>query len=141
MSRSQIPASIIAQRGKTITLMDGSTATVVYTFSSLMVVEDDFGSIVGALAEINGGMTGRTFNAVARLAAAGLEHETTADGAALSDVDMIRGLLDPMRFDEYAKAIGEAIDTAFPAATEGSGEGDADPQMDSPGASGGTSPA
>ena len=139
MARPQIPASVIAQRGKTITLIDDSTAVVVFTFSSLMRIEEDFGSVQGALAAVSQGSRGQSFSAVAQIVAAGLEHESR-DEAQLSDVEYLRGMLDPMRFDEYSDAVGAAIDAAFPPSDDEAGEDDADPQRDSRGESGTTSP-
>lgn len=142
MPRPSIPAHVIAQRGQSVTFIDGSKATVVYTFSSLMRIEEDFGSIAAALAETERGMSAAAFTAVAQIMAAGLEHEHAADGASLSDVEYLRNVLDPMLFDPYSEAVGKAITAAFPAETDAeAGEGDADPQQDSLGESGGTSPA
>lgn len=142
MSRPQIPASVIAQRGKRITLIDDREVAVVYTFSSLMRIEDDFGSVAGSLAEISKGESGQAFTSLVRIMAAGLEHERTEDGQQLDDTDVLRMLLDPMRFSDYSDALGEALAAAFPSAKadeQSGGEGDADPTTDSPGESGTTS--
>lgn len=144
MSRPEIPASVIAQRGKKITLIDEREVAVVYTFSSLMRIEEDFGSVAGSLGEISKGESGAAFTSLVRIMAAGLEHERTEDGRQLDDTDVLRMLLDPMRFSDYSDALGEALAAAFPKAAEGEqaagGEGDADPTKDSPGEFGTTSP-
>lgn len=140
MSRIAIPAHVIAQRGKKITLIDGSEVTVVFTFSSLMRVEEDFGSIMGALAAVKQGTNAQAFTSIATILAAGLEHVTYGD-VPLSDVETLRTLLDPMLFDSYSDQMGAALDAAFPDEKEGDGEHDADPQTDSRGESGTTSPS
>lgn len=142
MPRTSIPASVIAQRGRKITLIDGSEALAVCTFSSLMRIEDDFGSVQDALITVRQGAFGKAFNAVAQILAASLEHVERADGGNLGDVEQLRSLLDPMSFKDYSDAVGDAIDAAFPdVADDEAGEGDADPQMDSRGESGTTSPS
>jgi hypothetical protein len=138
MARPIIPAHVIAQRGKPITLIDGSVETVVFTFSSLMRIEEDFGSVQGALAAVSQGARGEAFSSVAKILAAGLEHVRREDGE-LSDVEYLRCLLDPMSFTRYSDAVGAAIDAAFPDDDAEAGEGDADPQKDSRGESGTTS--
>jgi hypothetical protein len=141
MARPTIPAAVIQQRGKTIDLLDGSKAVVVFTFSSLMRVEEDFGSVQDALAAVTQGARGSAFTAVAQILAAGLEHENRDDGR-LSDVEYLRALLDPVHFESYSDAVGAAIDAAFPSSDDTeAGESDADPQMDSRGESGTTSPS
>lgn len=141
MTRPTVPAHVIAQRGKTITLIDGSSAVVVFTFSSLMRIEDDFGSIAGALAAINENIYGKAFTSVANILASGLEHVERPDEVDLSDVETLRALLDPMKFADYSDAAGEAIKLAFPEVDDDAeaGEGDPDPQQDSLGESGTTS--
>lgn len=139
MSIPTIPPSVIAQRGKKITLIDGTIVTCVYTFSSLMRIEEDFGSVNGALAVVGQGSNGTAFTSVAQILAAGLEHEQTSDGQKLDDLDTLRSLLDPMKFNTYSDAVGAAIEAAFPDAGESDGEGDTDPSKDSPGESGTTS--
>jgi hypothetical protein len=142
MTRPTIPASVIAQRGRPVSFIDGTKATLVCTFSSLMRIEEDFGSIATALAETQRGMTGPAFTSVASIMAACLQHEPARDGQSLADPETLRLLLDPMLFDDYSEAAGEAISAAFPAeADDKAGEGDPDPQPGSLGESGGTSPA
>lgn len=143
MTRSSInvPADVIAQRGIPIKLIDGSEARAVVTFSTIMTIEEEFGSIADALAAINGGAMGKVFGGVASVLAACLEHEPPREQGRLDDVDVLRNLLDPMQFSTYVDAAGNAISAAFPAGDDAeAGEGDADPQQDSPGESGTTSP-
>lgn len=141
MPRPNVPAAIIAQRGKKITLIDDREVTVVYTFSSLMRIEEDFGSVAGALESIAGGEKAKAFTALSQIMAAGLEHERTDDGQGLDDTNVLRMLLDPMRFTDYSDALGEALTAAFPQADtdEQGGDDAADPTKDSPGGSGITS--
>lgn len=141
MSRLNIPASVLAQRGKPVKLIDDTTRTVIFTFSSLMRIEEDFGSVVGALVAIKQGTAGQAFTSIAQIMSAGLEHEQLEDGSRLSDPEVLRGQLDPSLFDDYSEALGEAIEAAFPAAKEGEGQDDADPQPGSRGESGTTSPS
>lgn len=140
MARPSIPAHVIAQRGKKITLIDETDVSIVFTFSSIMRIEEDFGSVAGALAAVSQGEKGAAFTALAQIIAAGLEHATVGDGAHLSDVENLRAVLDPMRFEDYSDALGGAMEAAFPQ-DDKAGEGDADPQTDSPGESGTTSPS
>lgn len=142
MPRPTIPASVIAQRGVKIKLIDDSEPLVVYTFSSLMRIEEDFGSVQGALVAVRQSTNGKAFTSLCTILAAGLEHEPpTAEGVKLDDDEQLRYMLDPMHFSDYSDAMGEALDRAFPEADddETAGEGDADPTKDSPGESGTTS--
>jgi len=141
MPRPHIPAAVIAQRGRPITLIDGTEVTVVYTFSSLMRIEDDFGTLARAFAELESGEYGALMNTVSKLLAAGLEHvEPAGDRGALSDVDVLRGWLDPKHVNDYTDQVTAAIAQSFPDASA-EAEGDAvDPTQDSPGESGTTSP-
>lgn len=143
MAQQSIPAHILSQRGKPIVLIDGTQVTLVYTFSSLMRIEEDFGSVAAALQAIRAGERGSVFTSIAQICAAGLEHESMPPhGARLSDVDVLSGYLDPQRVEQYSDALGDALAAAFPetkAEAEAGGD-DADPQPDSRGESGTTSP-
>lgn len=143
MSRPQIPASVIAKRGKPIRLIDDSEVAVVFTFSSIMRIEEDFGSVADALSQVSAGPTGAAFTALAQIVASGLEHEQLDDGTKLSDVENLRVMLDPFAFEDYSDAMGAAMEAAFPQSAEGDDAGaggdDTDPQSDSPGESGTTS--
>lgn len=142
MARPSIPAHVLAQRGKRITLIDGTEVAVCYTFSSLMRLEEDFGSIENALQEINKGERGAAFTGLGNIMAAGLEHASWGEDALpLDDLRNLRTLLDPMQFEAYSTQLGEALAAAFPSNLQDEGgEGDADPQTDSRGESGITSP-
>lgn len=143
MARPQIPAHVIAQRGKPVELFGGETVTVVYTFSSLMTIEEHFGSIAGALAAVQQQHRGAAFTSLCTILAAGLEHvERREDGTDYSNPEHLRMLLDPRLFETYSDQMGEALSDAFPDSDEDkAGEDDADPQMDSRGESGTTSPS
>lgn len=136
-----IPAAIIAARGKQITLIDGSQPHVVFTFSAVMRLEEEFGSIAGALEAVQQVEAGKAFGSIANILAAGLEHEKTADGHSLGDVDVLRYLLDSQQLQVYSEQLGAAFEAAFPKAEKG-GDDSADPtqgETDSLGLSGSTS--
>lgn len=140
MPHPKIPAAVIAQRGRDVTLVDESTVTLVYTFSSLMTIEDDFGTLATAFARLDLGERGNMMSTCAQLMAAGLQHEpATDDRGPLSDVDTLAGLLDTKRIHEYAEKVGDALAAAFPDAADEGGDSEADPTKDSRGESGTTS--
>jgi hypothetical protein len=146
MARPTIPAAILAQRGVQIPLAEGfGTATLCYTFASLMVLEEEFGSVTKAFESISS-TDAAQFGGVVALLAAGLAHEVAPpqyDGVPLSDRDMLAAMLDPRELQAYVEAIGEAIKAAFPQAAEGSPDPteQATTPDPSPGESGTTSPA
>jgi hypothetical protein len=138
--KTNIPAHIIAARGQKITLLDGSTPTLVYGFSSIMRLEEEFGSVSAALEAVTGpDGESPSLIAVAKVMCAGLEHESTDNGL-LSDLDTLRHLLDSTEIEAYSEAIGAAFSAAFPQAAPEDGEGsEADPTTASRGPSGTTS--
>lgn len=142
MASPNIPASVLAARGKPIKLIDDRVVHVVFTFSSVMRLEDDFGSIAAALSAVEQVESGKAFGSIADILAAGLEHESTDDGARLSNVDVLRYLLDSTELHNYSEQLGAAFEAAFPT-PEKSGGDDADPTKgadSSLGQSGTTSP-
>lgn len=143
MASPNIPASVLAARGKPITLIDGRVVHVVFTFSSVMRLEDDFGSIAAALTAVEQVESGKAFGSIADILAAGLEHESTEDGARLSNVDVLRYLLDSTELHHYSEQLGAAFEAAFPTPEQKGGGDDADPTKgadSSLGQSGTTSP-
>jgi hypothetical protein len=138
--KTNIPAHIIAARGQKITLLDGSTPTLVYGFSSIMRLEEEFGSVSAALEAVTGADgESPSLTAVAKVMCAGLEHETTESGL-LSDLNTLRYLLDSTEIEGYSEAIGAAFSAAFPQSTDADGEeNEADPTAASRGLSGSTS--
>lgn len=135
---SNIPSAVLAQRGVPIKLIDGSEAVVVFTFSSLAIIEAKYGSVQAALSEAQGGSTAQTFTGMLDVFAAGLEHDPK-----FSDVAVLRYLLDPLETRNYSKAIDDAFDKSFPPA-ESKDDDAADPQTPgeaSRGPSGNTSAA
>lgn len=139
--KAYIPAEVIAARGRKIRLLDDTVVTIVFTFSSLMTLEEDHGSIAAAMAEVQKGDKGAAFGSLTSIMAAGLEHETHPEYGLLSRVETLRHLLDSQEFANYSDAMGEALAQAFPSEVEvEGGEGDDDPQKGSLGAAGTTSP-
>jgi hypothetical protein len=135
------PASVIAARGRKITLLDDTEVTLVYGFASLMRVESDFGSFTEALRSLGGGDRPISTNGLAKLVAAGLLHEGHPTEGALGDPEHVAGLLDTMRIASYVAAISDALVEAFPQASKGE-HVDEDPtegDESSPGLSGTTS--
>jgi hypothetical protein len=140
MARPQIPASILANRGVPIKLMTGREVVVCYTFKSLMLLEEQFGSIQAAL-EIIANPTNAQFAGIAKILACGLVHEvaTEADGQGLGNVDVLADLLDSAELKVYADAMGEAFSKSFPT-PDPEVQADADPTLLSLGESGTSSP-
>lgn len=134
----KLPAHILKSRGVPITLLDAREVVLLFTFSSLMRLEEEFGSVAAALGEIQKGDKGAAFGSIARIMAAGLEHEHDGDGKRLDDTDVLRSLLDSVELEAYSDALGEAFEKAFP---EPEGDDAPDPQQgatSSPGTGGGT---
>lgn len=138
MARPTIPPHVLAQRGVAITLLDGSERKLCYTFSSLMTLEEAFGSINAAVAAISSSDSAQIGGTV-KLLAAGLEHEVDTNGERLSDPQHLRYLVDSTQINEYGDAIGAAFDLAFPTAVEVDESDPTQGATSSPGPSGSTS--
>jgi hypothetical protein len=140
MPKSSIPAAVLHQRGVPITLIDGSTAVVVFTFSSLARIEAQYGSVGAALHEAQGSTTdAAVFSGLTQVLACGLEHETRGEGGAavdLGDAEQLVHLLDSALVREYSKAIDDGFDKSFP---KPEGDDAGDPQGPGEPASHGTS--
>lgn len=137
--KASIPAHVIAARGRRITLLDGTTPALVYGFSSIMRLEEDFGSIDQALEAVSGsGGKMPSLVAICKVMCAGLEHESTDHGL-LSDVATLRHLLDSTQIEFYSDMIGEAFELAFPKSKETDDAADPQSAESSPGPSGTTS--
>lgn len=143
MARPTIPPAILAQRGVPITLVDGTTRSLCYTFRSLLLIEEQFGTLQRALNSLDfvENKDAKAFSAINGLMAAGLAHETVGDDATPVTSAVLPDWIDPAQLTEYGNAIGQAITLAFPKAPEAE-EPDAeeDPPVVSPGSSGTTSP-
>jgi hypothetical protein len=142
MARPRIHPTILADKGYPLALVGGRTVNLCFGFEALMLVEERFGSIAGAVDVINsldeggeGPPSVDIFTTVVRLLACGLGHESGQDetgkdnGVPLSNAEELGYWLDPSHLEEYATAIGAAFIKAFPPApadTKG-GEGDEDP--------------
>jgi hypothetical protein len=142
--RPIVHPTILAAKGVPIILTDqehniDKPVSVCFTFSAIMNLEQEFGSLQGAMEVLNQGEGGAAFTSIVKILGCGLEHETTDHGA-LSDLDVLAGYVDTGRIKEYADALGEAFKKAFPPNLTDSGDaaGSADPS--SLGASGTTSP-
>lgn len=127
MARQTIPAHVLASRGREIKFIDGTTAQLVFTFSSIMTLEESFGSIGAAVNEMKKLGDGAAFGSIVKILAAGLEHEVNADGVPLSTVSLLRHMLDPTQIETYAEQMGSAFEAAFPAADPDEKSDDADP--------------
>lgn len=125
--------------GQPITMVDGTTETLVFDFDALCEVEELFGSLSAFTSLLTTGARGPILNTVAKGVSAGLRHlpepPTVAD---------VRRRLDSRLSREYVDALDTAFYDAMPAAqegdeneTEGKGSGET---SDSPGASTTTSP-
>jgi hypothetical protein len=140
MSRANVPAAVLAARGVPITLLDETQPRLLYTFSSIMRLEEQHGSLAAAMNVVVDGEKGAAFSGMLGIIAAGLEHEATADGARLSDVETLRYLLDPKLMEDYGNAIKDAFELSFPFDPDSGAE--ADPTQgaeSSPGTTGTTS--
>lgn len=143
MARPVVPASILAERGVPVELLDGSIVSLCYTFGSLMELEERFGSLTLAMEKM-ADEKGQQFTSLVGIMAPGLRHHSASpeyDGAPLSNPDVLAQLLDSTKLKTYADAIGEAFGKAFPKAPAAADEEDdaQDPTL-SPGESGTTPP-
>jgi hypothetical protein len=142
MARPTIPPAVLAQRGVPVTLVDGTILTLCYNFRSLLVIEDQFGTLQRALDSLDfvANKDAKAFAAINGLMAAGLGHELVGDDGTPVTAEVLPDWIDPAQIVEYGKAIGQAITTAFPKAAEGEGaDEEVDPPKDSPGLPGTTS--
>jgi hypothetical protein len=131
---------VISARGRTITLLDGSSVTLVYGFMSIMQLEDEFGSLEAAMKSLSEEVK---LGTIAKIMAAGLLHETHPTAGVLGEIAGLAPLLDTLEIETYSEAIGEAFEAAFPQPVDGQHKGDEpDPTVpvSSPGSSGGTPP-
>jgi hypothetical protein len=141
MANPNLPASVLAQRGVPISLLDGRQVMLCFTFSSLMLLEEAHGSMQNVLKVINEGISGAVIGGLIEIIGAGLEHEHGPDGERYSDPDVLRYVLDPQLIGEYGDAIGEAFEKAFPQADPSDTEADpTQPVASSHGETGTTSP-
>lgn len=126
MHKLEYPAHIIAARGRKVDLIDGTSVVLVYSFSSIMQMEEKFGSLEGALGQLDSAK-GLRLTAVVDLMAAGLMHEGHPTAGLLSDPASLAPLLDSMKIQEYSEAIGEAFEASFPKPDDESEGRHADP--------------
>lgn len=103
----------LQNRGETITLLDGRTATLSFDLEALAQIEQDFGSLGGWQDTLNQ-LAEQQMNAqVARpllfMLRAGLLHDRT----------MVDAKFDPQRLEEYFRSVMEAAKMAFPQAAQG----------------------
>jgi hypothetical protein len=148
MARPTIPPAILTQRGVPITLVDGTSLSLCYTFRSLLAIEDQFGNLQRALdaLDVVANKDAKAFGAINGLMAAGLAHEVVGPDQNMVTADNLPDYIDPAKIAEYGEAIGKAITAAFPKpdpAEDGhvgeETDADADPQVASPGLPGTTS--
>ena len=125
--------------GQPITMVDGTTETLIFDFDALCEIEELCGSLSAFTSNLTAGGRGQILNTVAKGVSAGLRHlpkpPTVAD---------VRRRLDSRLSREYVDALDTAFYDAMPTAREGDGdeaEGkDSGETSDSPGASTTTSP-
>ncbi len=134
------PGQALAQP-VSITLGDGTTAALRYTFRSMALLEQRFGSVQAIQTAIDQSGDGAAFGPLMELIGAGLVgkggftahvrhrqdvsgrrtveeilYKRSSDGIELGD-----GLLDLARITEYAAAMSEAFTTALGSGTPGNG--------------------
>lgn len=119
--------------GVPLVLADGEKRQVRFTFRSLAMLEEEFGSVGAALASIGGDATKPQYGPIARVLAAALAD----DGLSKDDV---LGLLVPSDAAQYVVAISEAFDQAFPDTTGSAANPPKGETTSSPGTTGTTSP-
>jgi hypothetical protein len=148
MARPKIHPQILADKGVPLVLL-GKAFTLCYGFQALMLVEERFGSIQGAIDLLESmdpkdgtAISGKAFTSLVDLMACGMAHEVGDDGEDLSQPAMLAYYCDTEALPSYAEAIATAFTRAFPKAPEGADQG-GEEQVDppSPGASGTGSPA
>lgn len=127
MARPSVPHDVITSRGVKLDLV-GRDVTLVFTFRSLALVEEHFGSVTNALTAM---MTKqRQAVSTAQMLACALTHEVGDDGEPLSELDNLYAYLDTTRADDYQDAIVEALANAVPAVRKALDDADKDPQPD-----------
>lgn len=130
------PPQVVAARGRKIELIDGTTATLLYSFASIMRIEEEHDSIATALTSVGENMK---FGTLVQLMTAGLLHETHESGL-LSDPEVLAPLLDTLLMQDYSDAIGEAFEASFPKTPDPT-VGESLPEVESsPGPNGGMPP-
>lgn len=135
MPRPTIPAPVLKQRGTQITLIDGNELTLLITFSSLVTLESQYGSIADVLTEANGGAASAMNSALLACLAAGLEHAALPDDNDAGDPELLRGWLDSLLIEDYSNAVGECFEKSFPLLVKGADDG-SDPTQQAPGSLG-----
>lgn len=149
MARPNIPAAVLADRGVPLTLLGGLQVVLCYTFRSLMMLEERYGSLQEAMS-ILGATTDATkaetdaetdadpaapvpsaidrpmFTGLVGILSCGLTHEVApsqsgvpGDGNPLSEPEVLADYLDLRNIGSYAAVIGEAFSKSFPAAPAG----------------------
>lgn len=114
--------------GIPLVLADGRSVALRYTMRSLKVIEDAYGS----LDAVDQAMGSKRIGSLATILAAGLLHEDIS-------ADALLDLLDTHHIDDYATAMGTALDQALPA-PETAAAGKADRANASNGSTSTTSP-
>lgn len=97
-------ADRLVARGREVTLADGSTVTVRFTFAVLAAIEREFDSVAEYSLSLATNLSGRWYEAVrgGMVAAAGVP------------VGLVDDLLDTTRIGDYALALDEALTEALP---------------------------
>ncbi|MFD7410154.1 hypothetical protein [Kitasatospora purpeofusca] len=146
------PAQALGQP-VTITLDDGTTVGLRYTFRSLALLEQRFGSVAGIQHAVDQTGEGAAFGPLLDLIGAGLvgkvggftphlRHRQDAAGTrTLEEIIYKRSfdghdlgdLLAPSLMTDYAAAMQQALTAAFGPSTGSSGNGDGPETTDSPG--------
>lgn len=136
-----------------IILADGTTAGIRYSFRSLALLEQKFGSVVGIQNAVDQTGDGAAFGPLLDLIGAGLvgkvggftphlRHRVDVTGARTleeiiykrsSDGYELGELLDPRRTEEYADAMQTALTQAFGSSTGSPGNDDSPETTESPG--------
>lgn len=126
------PAQRLLAQGAPITLADGREARVRFDFRALVLVEEQFGSIVAMAQRLNDPKD-KKYSFFAKALACALHREDGLDEDALID------LLDPAQMSDYDEALQIAWEQAFPKPAESDPNPDGE-TTDSPGSSTTTAP-
>lgn len=111
-------ATALLGRGKEITLLDGTKATVVFDLEALAQIEEDFGSLGGWQDALNNiakeQMNAKMMRPLLQMLRAGLLHDPR-----FSDSQFGKPAFDPQRLEEYFTAVMGAAEQAFPQGAQG----------------------
>lgn len=131
-----IEAEQIQAAGRTVTLTDGRTVVVRFTFAAIMEIEKEWGSVGAWSYQLTGPggqpVAGPGFTAIAKTLA-------IMAGEPLQEIAQFAGALDPRQVQSYHDVIDEAFAEGFPLPEKPGPKAESSPS-DSTGAPSSTSP-